>query len=84
MSLLANIAGFSLFGLAVRIGHLGIQKRNLLDSFTGHALSMGAWGFAGYWAYKWDLRAGELIAAKTAEIRERRAQKDAAIAEAES
>ena len=32
MSLLANILGFSAFGLAVRMGQLGIQKRNLLDS----------------------------------------------------
>ena len=32
MALLSNIVGFSLFGLAARIGQLGIQKRNLLDS----------------------------------------------------
>ena len=32
MSLLANIVGFSLFGLAARVGQLGIQKRNLFDS----------------------------------------------------
>ncbi|TCD64908.1 hypothetical protein EIP91_003444 [Steccherinum ochraceum] len=83
MSLFANVLGFSLFGLAVRVGHLGIQKRNLLDSFTGHALSMGAWGFAGYWAYQWDIRASELIAQKTAEIKERRARK-AALEGAES
>ena len=38
----------------------------------GHAISMGAFGFAGYWAYKWDVRAGELLAAKRAEIAARR------------
>lgn len=32
MSMLANIVGFSLFGLAARVGQLGIQKRNLFDS----------------------------------------------------
>lgn len=32
MSLLSNIVGFSLFGLAARFGQLGIQKRNLFDS----------------------------------------------------
>ena len=45
---------------------------------------MGAWGFAGYWAYQWDIRAAELIAAKTEEIKEKRAKRAAAIAEAES
>lgn len=32
MALLSNVLGFSLFGLATRIGQLGIQKRNLFDS----------------------------------------------------
>jgi hypothetical protein len=32
MPLLANVLGFSVFGLAVRMGQLGIQRRNLLDS----------------------------------------------------
>lgn len=32
MSLFANIVGFSVFGLAARIGQLGIQRRNLLES----------------------------------------------------
>ncbi len=32
MALLSSILGFSLFGLGARIGQLGIQKRNLLDS----------------------------------------------------
>ena len=32
MSLLANVVGFSLFGLAARMGQLGIQKRPILDS----------------------------------------------------
>ncbi|KAH8100823.1 hypothetical protein BXZ70DRAFT_1007766 [Cristinia sonorae] len=83
MPLLANVVGFSFMGLAARIGHLAIQRRNLFDSFTGHAISMGAWGFAGYWAYQWDLRAETLIAAKMEEIKQKRALK-AAAAEAES
>lgn len=36
---------------------------------------MGAFGFAGYWAYKWDIRAGELLAEKRAEIAARRGVK---------
>lgn len=32
MGLLSNVLGFSAFGLAARIGQLGIQKRNPLES----------------------------------------------------
>lgn len=90
MALLANILGFSVFGLAARVGQLGIQKRNLLDSTSlhslqidsfnvrfyadpgGHLIAMGVFGYAGYWAYRWDQRAGVLLAEKRAEITERR------------
>ncbi|KAF8802465.1 hypothetical protein BYT27DRAFT_7196657 [Phlegmacium glaucopus] len=72
MSLLANIIGFSLVGLAARIGQLGIQKRNLFMNPGGHLLSMGVFGYAGYWAYKWDIRSNELLAVKRQEIMERR------------
>lgn len=43
----------------------------LLDP-GGHAIAMGVFGFAGYWAYHWDQRAAELLAVKRAEIAERR------------
>ncbi|KAF8896277.1 hypothetical protein BD779DRAFT_1668099 [Infundibulicybe gibba] len=76
----ANILGFSLFGLAARLGQLGIQKRNLLDNPGAHLISMGVFGYGGYWAYRWDQRAGVLIAEKRAEIAERR-QKQIAKAE---
>ncbi|KAF8071882.1 hypothetical protein FPV67DRAFT_1411468 [Lyophyllum atratum] len=72
MSLLTNILGFSAFGLAARMGQLGIQKRNILDNPGGHLLSMGVFGFAGYWVYKWDQRAAELLAQKRQEILEHR------------
>ncbi|KAF9468013.1 hypothetical protein BDZ94DRAFT_1209661 [Collybia nuda] len=72
MSLFANVVGFSLFGLAARFGQLGIQRRNLFDNFGAHLISMGAFGYAGYWAYKWDIRAAELLAEKRAQITERR------------
>ncbi|KAI0078748.1 hypothetical protein K474DRAFT_801583 [Panus rudis PR-1116 ss-1] len=72
MSMLANIVGFSLFGLLARFGQLGIQKRNLFDNPGAHAISMGVWGFAGYWAWRWDQRSAELLAAKREEIAERR------------
>ncbi|KAK2460972.1 hypothetical protein APHAL10511_007442 [Amanita phalloides] len=82
MSLLANILGFSAFGLAARMGQLGIQKRNLLDNPGGHLISMGVFGFLGYWAYKWDIRAAELIAEKRAAIADRRRQQIAKAGEA--
>lgn len=33
---------------------------------------MGAFGFAGYWAHKWDIRSAEIIAEKKAQLAERR------------
>ena len=39
-----------------------------------HLISMGVFGFVGYWAYQWDLRAAQLIAAKRTAIVERRRQ----------
>lgn len=38
----------------------------------GHAISMGVFGYAGYWAYWWDVRAGEILAEKRAQIAARR------------
>jgi hypothetical protein len=72
MSLLANIVGFSLVGLAARFGQLGIQKQNLFMNPGGHLLSMGVFGYAGYWAHKWDIRSRDLLAEKRQEILERR------------
>ncbi|KAI0319225.1 hypothetical protein OF83DRAFT_1055420 [Amylostereum chailletii] len=72
MALISTILGFSLWGLASRVGQLGIQKRNLLDNPGGHVLAMGAFGFAGYWAHVWEERSTELIAQKRAQIAERR------------
>ncbi|KAF9061336.1 hypothetical protein BDP27DRAFT_1164504, partial [Rhodocollybia butyracea] len=72
MSKLANIIGFSIFGLAARFGQLGIQKRPLLDNMYGHALAMGVFGYGGYLAYRWDETAAVLIEKKKAEIAERR------------
>ncbi|KAK7690686.1 hypothetical protein QCA50_005785 [Cerrena zonata] len=78
MSLLSNIVGFSLFGLAARFGQLGIQKRNLFDNMGGHALSMAAFGYAGYWAYRWDQRAAVLLADKRAQLAARRQPQEGA------
>ncbi|THH05867.1 hypothetical protein EW145_g4494 [Phellinidium pouzarii] len=72
MGLLSNVVGFSLFGLMARMGQLGIQRRNPLENLGGHALSMAIFGGAGYYAYKWDIRAAELIAEKRVEIAARR------------
>lgn len=35
---------------------------------------MAVFGFAGYWAHRWDERAAELLAAKREDIAERRVQ----------
>ncbi|KAK1231557.1 hypothetical protein PQX77_005291 [Marasmius sp. AFHP31] len=51
---------------------------------AGHAISMGVFGYAGYWAYRWDIKSAELIAQKQAEIAEQqklRVAKAEAIAE---
>lgn len=52
------------------------SQRPLLNRIDlgGHAISMTVFGFAGYLAYKWDIRAGELLAARRAEIATRRGQ----------
>ena len=42
MSLIANIVGFSLFGLAARVGQLGIQKRPIFDSASSITLPCSA------------------------------------------
>ena len=47
---------------------------SLLDP-GGHVIAMGVFGYVGYWAYKWDVRAAVLLAQKREEIRERRAQR---------
>lgn len=80
MSLFSSIVGFSLFGLGARFGQLAIMKRNIFDNLGGHAISMGTFGFVGYWAYRWDERAGVLLAEKRAQIAERRQQRAEAIA----
>ncbi|PAV16219.1 protein related to NADH:ubiquinone oxidoreductase 14 kda [Pyrrhoderma noxium] len=72
MGLLSNVLGFSAFGLAARLGQLGIQKRNPLENLGGHVIAMGVFGYAGYWVHHWDLRAAELIAEKRAQITARR------------
>lgn len=38
---------------------------------------MGVFGYAGYWAHRWDQRAGVLLAEKRAEIAERRQRQTA-------
>jgi len=72
MTMLSTILGFSAFGLASRFGQLGIQKRNLFSNPGGHVIAMLVFGYAGYWGYRWELRADELIALKRAELAERR------------
>ncbi|KAG6851120.1 hypothetical protein H0H93_001000 [Arthromyces matolae] len=81
MPLLANIVGFSAFGLAGRVGQLMIQKRNILDNPGGHLLSMGFFGYVGYWVYQWEQRADVLIEEKRQQLLESR-QKQLAVIQA--
>ncbi|EPQ52886.1 hypothetical protein GLOTRDRAFT_101127 [Gloeophyllum trabeum ATCC 11539] len=78
MTVLTSVLGFSLFGLAARMGQLGIQKRNLMSNPAGHLIAMGVFGYAGYWAHVWEERSTALIAEKQAQIAERRAKLAAA------
>ncbi|KAI9574009.1 hypothetical protein HD554DRAFT_579551 [Boletus coccyginus] len=71
MGLLSTVLGFSAFGLASRFGQLAIQKRNLMENLAGHAIAMGAFGYAGYWAHHYEVRTNELIGWKRAEIQAR-------------
>lgn len=41
----------------------------------GHAIAMGTFGFVGYWAHYWDVRAGELLKIKKEQIAEARRQR---------
>ncbi|KAJ7593331.1 hypothetical protein C8J56DRAFT_930840, partial [Mycena floridula] len=72
MSMWANIIGFSFFGLAARLGQLGIQQRNLFSNPAGHVISMGVFGYGGYWAWRWDIKSAALIEQKREEIEQRR------------
>ncbi len=45
---------------------------------------MGVFGYVGYWAHKWDERAGELLAAKRAQIAAHRQQEQQAAASSEA
>jgi len=79
MTMLSTILGFSAFGLASRFGQLGIQKRNLFSNPGGHLIAMMVFGYAGYWEYKWEVRADELIALKRTEIAEQRKREVATV-----
>ncbi|KAF5342445.1 hypothetical protein D9611_001632 [Ephemerocybe angulata] len=72
MGLYSTIAGFATFGFASRVLQLGIMQRNLMSNPGGHAVATGVFGFAGYWAYQWEIRAGEIIAEKKKILQDRR------------
>ncbi|KZT73025.1 hypothetical protein DAEQUDRAFT_762390 [Daedalea quercina L-15889] len=81
MTLFTCVLGGMAFGFTARVGQLAIQKRNIYDNLAGHAASTALFGYAGYWAYKWDQRAAVLLAEKRAQIAERREARAAAAAE---
>jgi len=42
---------------------------------TGHVIAMGVFGYGGYWAWRWDQKAAQLIEMKKAEISENRKER---------
>ncbi|KAF9052475.1 hypothetical protein BDZ89DRAFT_907657, partial [Hymenopellis radicata] len=68
MSLLANVLGFSAFGLAARFGQLGIQKRNPFENLWGHAASTVLFGYLGYLSWDFDMRFGAELARRRAKL----------------
>ncbi|KAH7884440.1 hypothetical protein F5I97DRAFT_1454857 [Phlebopus sp. FC_14] len=78
MSLFSTVLGFSFFGLASRFGQLAIQKRNVMDNLTGHALAMGAFGYFGYWVHHYETRTNEFLELKRAEAAEKKAREEEA------
>lgn len=73
---LSVIADSSFLGhvFMVALAHLSVSSSSRADP-GGHIISMLAFGYVGYWAHRWDERAGVLIAEKRAEIAERRGQR---------
>ena len=49
---------------------------------SGHAIAMGTFGFIGYWAHRWDVRAGELLKIRKDQIAEKRRARLAAVEKA--
>jgi hypothetical protein len=43
-----------------------------LSDPSGHLIAMGVFGYAGYWAHVWDVRAAEILDEKQAQIKEQR------------
>jgi len=82
MTIVSSILGFGAFGFAVRCWQLGVQRRNIMDNLGGHALSVGAWGTLGYFAYGWQERQNVLLAEKHKMLKERAEHASAAAAEA--
>ncbi|OCH95341.1 hypothetical protein OBBRIDRAFT_700558, partial [Obba rivulosa] len=77
MAILSNILGFSLFGLASRMGQLSIERRPFTSNPASTGLCMAVFGYAGYWAWRWDERAAVILAEKRAQLEERRAKRAA-------
>ncbi|KAH9945137.1 uncharacterized protein BXZ73DRAFT_96126 [Epithele typhae] len=73
MTIFTTVAGFSLFGLAARVGQLGIQRRGLFENPAGHAIAVGVFGAAGYALHGMNERNEALLVKKRAEIAARRA-----------
>ncbi|EMD34024.1 hypothetical protein CERSUDRAFT_117537 [Gelatoporia subvermispora B] len=77
MPILSNVLGFSLFGLASRLGQLSIEHRKLTSNPAATALCTAVFGYAGYWAWRWDERAAVILAEKRAQIEEHKAKRAA-------
>lgn len=63
-----HIIGGAAFGVGVRMLQLGILHKPLRTNPLSYGLSVLGWGFVGYWAWRWDVRAKELIDEKKAQL----------------
>ncbi|WFD40118.1 uncharacterized protein MJAP1_003103 [Malassezia japonica] len=71
-SAVLSALGYASFGFLARCYALGIQKRNILDNFGGHAAFAGAFGALGYWLHGVKISQQELLEKKQKELTERR------------
>ncbi|CAM0139677.1 hypothetical protein VKS41_009037 [Umbelopsis sp. WA50703] len=81
MTLVGSVAGFATLGFTVRAYALGIQKRPIFEGISGHFLTAGAFGAAGYWVYNLQNKQIEQIENKKKLLLSNRARAESAAAE---
>ncbi|KAH8826343.1 hypothetical protein DL96DRAFT_1710926 [Flagelloscypha sp. PMI_526] len=75
------ITGGAVFGVAVRMYSLGIQRRRLTAWPMGHVLHGVVFGYVGYWVWRYDMRMKEILAEGYANQRRKNAEREKRIEE---